>query len=409
MKNVWLPKNRDGLTLVELMIVMALMIILASISLGAMKTLLRGQKVAQAAISVRQYLQNAQMRAVGSGRPVAVFFDRVNMNGESGSPTPSNYSSTRIQFGEVFPPYTGDVENTVGKLTGSNYATAVVFEPLGANAVANVAAGFGSVNGANLFGGFINVGDVIEFDDCEARFTINSMVPNLPSVGSITVNFENPRISRQLPLKSGATIFKRFRIYRQPTRSFVGSIVLPRNTCVDFSLSGLGLADSGIGGGTFHLSNPPDFGATVNPGDFSRIGIVFYSDGKIAYILDENTKANTNIRAKRVFIEATSMIYLLVGRSDQVLPGFPTSNLKTAALQHPEYGASELPKSNLVDPENIWITCNPATGEIKSSPVADLDLATVQTRWTSAQSNANEVVSDLIIEARSLAAAGMSN
>lgn len=415
MNRVCFRRSR-GLTLIELLIVMAVMIVLASVALGAMKSLLRGQKVSQASVSVKQYLQNAQMRAVASGRPVAVFFDRISMAGTAGGPVSANYTATRIQFGEVFPPYTGDIENSVGKLqdsSGLGYANTVVFEPSiplsPPNAVENVAAGFGTVSGGNVVGGFISIGDVIEFDDCEARFSITGIAGNVPSTGCITVTFSNPKVARQLPLQSGTSTYKRFRVYRQPTRSLVGSIILPRGTCVDLSLSGVGIADSGIGSGTFYLDKAPDATGTATTGDYSRIGIVFYSNGKIAYIMDENTKADLSVRPKRLFLEASSMIFLMVGRTDQVLPGFPGTNLKTSALQHPDYGASDLPKSNLVDPENIWITCNPLTGEIKSSPVVSLDPTVVGARWTSAQSNVNEIVSDLIIEARSLATAGISN
>ncbi len=111
-------KRRSALTLIELLIVMGVLVILASISLGAMKTLLRGQKVSQASVTVRQYLQNAQTRAVASGRPVAVFLDRVSMiaGDMTGSPTSANFTSTRLQLGEVFPPYTGDFENAQGRL-----------------------------------------------------------------------------------------------------------------------------------------------------------------------------------------------------------------------------------------------------------------------------------------------------
>lgn len=407
--------NRKALTLIELLIVMAVMVILASISMGAMKSLLRGQKVSQAAVSVRQYLQNAQVRAIASGRPVAVFFDRMSMTGVGASPSAANYGSMRLQLGEVFPPYSGDVEGTFGKLVdlavgGSGYATAVVFEPtqIGftpVNAVENVSSGIGIVSGGNVVGGFVGIGDVIEFDDCQARFSISAIQANSPSPGCITVLFTNPQIARQLPLQSGNNVYKRFRIYRQPTRSLVGSIVLPRGTCVDFSLSGVGVGDSSISNGTFHLAAAPDSMGTATPSDFSRLGIVFHSDGKIGYLMDENRLGALS----RTFVDASGLIYLMIGRTDQILPGFPATNMKVAALQHPDHGASDLPKSNLVDPENVWITCNPLTGEIKSCPVAALDMTVVQTRWLSAQSNVNEVVSDLVYDARSLAVAGMSN
>ncbi len=113
-----------GLTLIELLLVSAVMLVLATLSLSAMKGLLRGQKVSQASVTVKQYLQNAQIRALASGRPVAVFIDRVSMvdNG-SGNPSQQNFLATRLQFGEVFPAYEGDTENAVGTFDSVDYSS----------------------------------------------------------------------------------------------------------------------------------------------------------------------------------------------------------------------------------------------------------------------------------------------
>jgi type II secretory pathway pseudopilin PulG len=435
--------RRSALTLIELMIVMGLLIILASISLGALKTLLRGQKVNQAAITVRQYLQNAQMRAVASGRPVAVFLDRLNMVGSASDPVPANYSVTRLQVGEVFPPYTGDVENVIGILGELDYSTLTdgngnIATSRGPNdghadqiifSLVDVVSAFGNGNSADpLNNGFIKPGDLIEFEGFEGRYSIERY--QLNSNGTLSVHFFNPPVgyTNLRNLKTAASrhaIYEkasyapvgpqmrvpapgmsvRFRAYRQPTRSLVGSIVLPRGTCIDLSVSGIGLNDSALEpSGSFHLSGPPAGSSTPNPGDFSRIALVFNSDGRLGYLIDENTLRDP----KKVFGSGSSMIYLMIGRIEQVLPGFPVNSLKLSSIQHPDYGAGELPPSNLANPESVWVTCNPFTGEVKTSPVADTSEAIPQ-RMTDLQGDPNYPMVDMIRASRALAAAGMTN
>lgn len=447
---------KRALTLVELLIVMALLILLASISLGAMKSLLRGQKVSQASVVVRQYLQNAQMRAVASGRPVAVFLDRISManSGTGSTPTAANYSVTRLQFGEVFPPYTGDIDGVSGLLREFDFtdsATAWVKDGSGnfatsrmpfdnhADAVefalADVLSGFGTGDSDSATNpGFVKPGDLIEFEGFTGKFVIErykligasnvvvqffnppstySLARSLKSTGarhSIYESSDHSAVTPQLSLSvpGGAppgyvpTKQVRFRIYRQPTRSMVGSLVLPRGTCIDLSVSGVGLNDNGPDGGTFGLATAPAGLGTPSASDFSRLGLVFNSEGRLAYIIDDNTMRTPS----RIALDSSSMVYLMVGRTDQVLPGFPTNSIKMAATQHPDYGASELPKSNLSDPENVWVTCNPFTGEVKTSPNGAVDLSA---KWAAVQANATTPVFDVVSQARSLAAAGMTN
>lgn len=446
-------KARKGLTLVELLVVSAVLLVLASISLTAMKGLLRGQKVGQAAITVKQYLQNAQIRALASGRPVAVFMDRVSMVGDSNNPTSQNFTVTRLQFGEVFPAYEGDTEDAAGTFAKVDFnsmnpkptsrllqpgnnddssADRIIFD------LSKVTAAFG--NGNPNTGGFVNPGDFIEFRNYKGRFVIEAYarIAATPPATSdlVEVHFFNPpetyasersrKVSKNEPLHPiyedsdhaavepqplpiGASNIK-FKIFRQPTRSLVGSIVLPRGTCVDLSVSGIGITDNVPDGGSFGLKTIPP--SSVGRSDFSRIGLVFNSDGRLAYILDENTR-RTN-KPRRIPISASSVVYLMVGRSDQVLPGFDGNNGKLAALQHPDptvnpAGAAELPKSNLMDSENVWVTCNPFTGEVRSAPVAEQTPSDIAQKLLDIQNTAATPISDIIRKSRDFAASGLSN
>lgn len=405
--------RRVGLTLVELLIVMGLLTLLATFSLSGMRDLMRSQKVSQASTLVKQYLENAQIRAITNGRPVAVFLDRVSIVGDRSlpandeafdAPLASNYTITRLQFGEVFPPYVGDVQDVVGTLgedmtnypinvrsttrTDDGHADQITFAD-----VALVASGLG-------VGGFVSQGDLIGLEGYDGLFRIENIIR---SGNTVTVQFFNPpqsynavisekirnnialdpvyesashsAFATRIPL-GGAAKQVRFRIFRQPTKSLVGAITLPRGTCVDISLSGIGPSDSGAAGGRFNLDRAPSNRSnTVTPADFSRIGIVFDSQGRVSYVMNQ-TQLGGNLL--RTFTEVNSNLYLLVGRTDQVLPGLqsarPNQTVASQSLAAFSDGTGELPPSNLVDLENTWITCNPFTGEIKSSPVSALTL-----------------------------------
>jgi type II secretory pathway pseudopilin PulG len=391
-----------GVTLLELLIVMGLLTLLASISLTAARGLMRGNKVAEAATIVQQYLQNAQVRAITNGRPVAVFLDRVSPAGDSvGNPVPANYTVNRLQLGEVFPPYMGDQLGTQGELRdvhispirpSDNHADEIVFSSV------DVQSGLLQPNG------FVKRGDLIEFVGHEGIFRIESISP--PDSGLITVRFFNPPatynaasapsdIKSSMPTLLPLTTAPKqvsFRIYRQPTKSLAGSVALPRGACVDLSLSGIGPRDSIVSGSaTLRVSSF----ASQSLGNFSRVGVVFDSQGRMSYLLHELMNDGALVRA---ITPASSTLYLMVGRSDQVLPGFPSNpgnlnvSYETAITNQ---GADGVPPSNLLDTENVWITCNPFTGEVRSAPVAD----------TGNGSN----IENMISQSRRLAAAGMRN
>ena len=103
-----LQKNR-AFTLVELLIVIAIATILATLSLTTMQGLLKDQKISQSVRLARQYIESARTRAMATGRPVALFLERVSPEGDTtGAPVVANHTVTRMSIGEVFPPYTGE-------------------------------------------------------------------------------------------------------------------------------------------------------------------------------------------------------------------------------------------------------------------------------------------------------------
>lgn len=430
--------NRNAITLIELLIVMGILTILATVSLATVKGLLKDQKVTRAAQLVEQYIESARVRALTNRRPVAVFLERSAVVGNAGAPVLGNYTVTRLTIGEVFPPYTGDVLNVSGQLGDVNtdgFADQVTF------IVDDVVSGFGS---GVTQPGFLQGGDLLEFDGYEGRLPITGLTylagstsPPIPP--KVVVAFANPPlipgttlglVPPALPIPAtGRSVG--FRAYRRPSKSLVGAITMPRGTCVDLAASGFGPAFAGaadeilagsppapVAVSQFALTGPPM--SSRGPRDFSRIALLFSESGRLSGCYRE-----TRIGGSSAFFELlpSQVLHLMVGRTEQVLPVSDAAadlstprNRKRALIQRSPQEEADPVRSNLMDPANVWIVCNPFTGEIKSAPVTQVPDATLSAAVNALASEpANETefavqtasAQNVVRAARALARSGM--
>lgn len=480
--------RRAGVTLIELLIVIGVLTILATVSLTSVKGLLKDQKVSQASRLVQQYIETARIRAITNGRPVAVFMERSNLQGmdtQNGvAPISGNFTATRMFIGEVFPPYVGDVDNAVGELWDVNMMLNSSVNPavypdrpsrggVDANgnqvgfdgfadqirfAVGDVLSGFGT--GPNS-PGMVRRGDLIEIEGSSRLFEIEHIdyipaVPNAtpPVPPKVAVTFFNPpgetflspnavvpnyfnslaspprmlepkwsTLQPVLPVSEVATginaemsncncttQLRQFKIYRRPRKSLVGAITLPRGTCIDMFASGAGPTGA-AGIGAFGLPAQkaalavPVSPANVqlSPRSYARVAIIFDASGKPQRILrdeksivvGQTTQTVPFTRVEELTLDAK--IYLLVGRTDQVVSNVASSLVRPAEGERDEI----LP--NILDPANSWVSINPLTGLITSSPVSAVSDNTILT----AVNNNNYGL--VVQESRTLASVGVNN
>lgn len=335
-----LPKKlRQAYTLVELLVVMAALTILAAVLLPSIKSLMHDQKVASASRMVKAHFEAAQARAIGGSSPVAVILERAS----------AEYPNmvTRLSIGQVFPPYEGDTTATTGtllKTTGSDYYN-------------ELAVVLGEASLLSSAAGVFTTGDFLQVDDRQNIYQVLSFEDRtISGLAYRVIKFANPPFATAAngtlhELKEGdllvdsRTTAARFRLYRKPTKSFLQTLTLPRGTCVDLTVSGLG-----PGGNEFALASLPTAGLAM---------VVFNPQGRIAYW-------NNGADGPQA---ATSLMHVLIGRTEQVAtlldPDDPQNDLMKVA--DPDDPSSF--NSNINDTNNTWLTVNPFTGAISSSGV----------------------------------------
>lgn len=331
-KTQTMATSRTAFTLVELLVVISIITIFAAITLPSVKTLLHGQKITQGARMVQAHIESARSRAIASGSFVAVILERKLSTG-------AEYNTVlSLSIGNTFPPYEGDTLGATGLLTDSFarnssgiYATGMD----GAYDQLTISAVDGALVTSDVFG----VGDFIRIGGRENLFVITDK-----PTGSGAIRFANPPYythtdgtqwptqEPQLPITGSSTAS--FKIFRKPTKSLVQATKLPRGTCIDLSVSGL--QQSGT-----------QFADLTAP-----VMIVFDERGSVAFI---NTGTTISQRPSGV-------IHLLVGRTEQVAAAGMRQSLA-------DPNDSTAFSANLNDAENRWVSINPTTGEVHTSPV----------------------------------------
>ncbi|MFO1065359.1 MAG: prepilin-type N-terminal cleavage/methylation domain-containing protein [Pirellulales bacterium] len=398
-------QNRRGVTLVELLIVIALITLLAALTLPTLRQVLKHSQVPQAARMVEAYAESAKSRAIASGRRVALVIERARADAGGGVGSDAliaNETSTHLSIAEVFPPYEGDWAGSTAtpvSVAGSGYVDAIDIP------VAQAATLLDLNQSPPVPNGFVSLGALVQLGDRSQGFIVSG-TPSITLAGNIRIPLANaPSIAlpgtgyaaqsneAMWPLtQEMADNGVRFKIFRLPSKTMSGSVTLPRGTCIDISCSGVGPAGRDFSADAISSGA----GIAASAGDYGPIFIVFNPRGSvdIAYFQGRVSNGSGGYIPGLRRVLPTGVLHFLIGRTEQVQP----SNL-LAPYSGGQISSRDDFTSNLNDASNYWLSLNPYSGNIYTSPVtavaAPQNPMTVASRLIEARSNATVAVSSV--------------
>lgn len=369
MRPLSLSRRRHGVTLVELLVVITIILMLTAVAIPLVRMVSRDQEVSEAERLVHSYLQTARTRAIESGKSVGVLIQR--------DPTLPNAGTLLYQV-EVPDSYAGDMADAVVRVCNVTVDTSV------APQVPHWPYYTGATDGFPVFKvsirpqdflscvGVLRLGDrmrlnssgpwyVISEDKQDAtsgalghnfpldsngyiNFDLTDLVDTSPKDGWVDDNggwltlamdrYVQPGAPNTSTWPSGSvknlnwSIPATFEIRRQPVPNSAPPLRLPKGMVVDLSSSGTESSLTAF--------------AQTNADDKYPVIVLFNATGELDRIYVHNQE---NI--------VTEPVYFLVGTRDRA--GTP---------------GAEDGLANWQDMKNVWIAVNSKTGHASAAPVA---------------------------------------
>ena len=352
--------NRSGLTLVELLVVVGIVILITAVALPIIKPALKDRKIREASRQLNSFISLARAAAQEKGHEAGIYLERSAINPNAcfdvymaESPYPYSGDTIEFSFASVISPSTNSVGTTrfsVDPAVNAQFQLAV-----DGNALAQVA-----------------LGDEIKFDFKGPRYIIRALYDSDPNdiTNPIVVQISHPEAkwadtagTPNDPLDDTLAYSPvtpipgsyRYQVFRQPMKSSVKAMTLPNNIAIDLNFSGLGLP---VPASSTALISGRQFRTTI-PGDRRPVRIMFSPQGNLSKVTFINPGSNTNQS-----FNPSGTVYLLVGRIEQIrdidnIPAVPYSSTNTTAVQLTR---------NIVDNANQWITIGHRTGQINTAP-----------------------------------------
>jgi prepilin-type N-terminal cleavage/methylation domain-containing protein len=270
--------GREGMTLVELLVVVTIVLLLAAATIPRFQPGIDRSRIREAARSLQLYLSSARNQAIATGRSCGVMIERL--------PAEAGCSMLVSQV-ESPPPYCGDGTPTLANVT-------VVSAPPGGTATVSVTAGWTA----------IKAGDLVQFDYQGPYYTVATA-----SASAMTATLDLSQ-GQAIPWTTGLSTPVPFKVFRQPVKSAASALQFPSPAVIDLTLSGPDPVPA-TGTATFWYTAS---------GDTTPLTIIFAADGSIDRVYVEN-----------VITHPVTPIYLLVGKRENVNdPNPQNSNLQAS-------------------------------------------------------------------------------
>jgi type II secretory pathway pseudopilin PulG len=454
--------SRQGVTLLELLIVILVMLMITALTIPVVAPALSGRQIREAARMVDVFINGARNRAFQTGRPVGVVFEQDIPGG-----------ATTLSYAEVPPPYSGDQSNSTINITQ--------------NGATDVTSGYMFNQQDMGWYGLVRPGDLIQFNYRPTLYRIYAGEPfldvnyngqydvgepytdtNLSTsydgalsgtiqangylssgsamssmsiynngtnyFGAWTYAYADPTLALQYMSPTGGfggfgpSGAVTFQIVRQPVPLATGKLQLSSAAAIDMGATiGTSTQDVvAVAGSGFDVDPPasgspspppgvpswslasfrefpmsPLSNATVAPAPYtSRVIVTFSPSGLVdlVYCWDEPTFSFNNSAGGWQGRQPTGPIYFLVGKRELV-GGDPEVLALMQAGQAPIK-----PCFNYQDATNLWVVINPFTGMVSTTENAPVDLtAAPPVQNSSNQTALQTYYSSQAYQARSIA------
>jgi type II secretory pathway pseudopilin PulG len=392
-----IDRKRLGVTLVELLVVLGISTLLAALILPTVKNLMIDRKSTQAATLVKNFLESARARSIGSGVPVAVVFERLSStpssdaNGfltttaygtgqrlvsgtatdpwpDSPIPADANFlpynASIRLSFAEQPLPVTDEM------IPGSSAAKTITAMIMSAapSSIQKNGQDFYEIplGGSNpILRGFLIAGSEISFKLSKSRHMITqTAIDNANNLWFTTVSRAGvvSTLEQSIPSTDGLTIgtsTSNFTIFPKP-RPIVGpTLQLPKGMCVDLSLSGFATQGNNPSRDQrFRFSSEWLYARSAGPSahELRPLYVVFTPDGGLSRVY---TNGQSPEASALIPVESADDFFLHIGKIDQVvMPLMP---------------ADAIVPQNLTDVSNYIVRVSPKSGSIGCAPAANYE------------------------------------
>ena len=313
-------RNRAGITLIELLIVIAIMLVIVGIAIPSIRTLTEGDAIREASRQLNLFIESERASAVENG------FGGIWMERNEKDPN----KVTRIYRVKKQDVYTGDFADSV----------AVVTPPSGNTFNANFSGGQNILFDPKYGDSGININDLIQFGGSGPWYPIVAINPAGGNY-QVTCRLDYGKFTGTGGAQDGFSTVAAppagsltYAVQRSPSRSIASAFELPKGTFIDLSNSGFSVRTN-----AGNYSGGQDFLWPGLPAGHGPIVIMFRNDGSLDRVYD-------GIGAS---VFPPSSIFMLVAEDPQNL---------------------DLNHNYLDNLHNIWVSISRAKGVVVSSQIA---------------------------------------
>jgi prepilin-type N-terminal cleavage/methylation domain-containing protein len=348
-----------GLTLIELLVVVVILLVLTSVTIPLAMTGNEGRRTREAARLVSGFLSSARNRAIETGRPMGVQFERLKSNGNA---------SMLLSYAEVPPPYAGDTVLSGMNISANGRITQFFTNDTGWLGLIRKGdlirinhqgciyqlfcdEPFVDVNGNGVYDTDID-GNVGTTDpepyidstgdgswtastppvDADGYFQLPAPHPTTaPNVVWAIARLENGNLYPPSPAIARTNV--PFQIIRQPIKTSGTPLQLPDGAVVDLTWSGEGSI------GTIYSNTASPF-------------ITFSPNGIIDYVYRFD-----NLATSPVYRRPVGPIHFLIGSPVKAITGGETTATNNVVF-------------NYQDQNNMWVSVGHQTGLVSTTEVA---------------------------------------